>query len=69
MATILVCVGFLLVYGLLRLLEVRISKHVAGEPPVVGTRVPIIGHLLGLVRHGVSYYRALRFVRIARCCA
>lgn len=69
MATILYVVGFLLVYGLLRLLELRICIHVAGEPPIVGTRVPIVGHIVGLMRNGVSYYRTLRFVRVARCYA
>lgn len=59
--------GFLLVYGLLRLLEVGVlCKHVAAEPPLVRARVPIVGHVLGLLRFGVSYYRMLRFVLLRR---
>lgn len=67
MTPILVFVCLLLVYGLLRLLEVGICKQDAAEPPFVRARVPVIGHLLGLMRHGVTYYRMLRFVRIGRC--
>lgn len=59
---ILILVGFLLAYGLLRLLELGACKHVAAEPPLVRARVPIVGHVLGLLRYGVSYYRMLRFV-------
>ena len=63
MATVLVCGGLLLLfYGLLLLLEGILCKHVAAEPPFVRARVPIVGHLMGLMRHGVFYYRILRFV-------
>ena len=57
----------MLIYGLLQLLEVRICKHDDAEPPLVRARVPVVGHLLGLLRHGVFYYRMLRLVRIVRC--
>ena len=60
---VLICLSFLLAYGLLRVLESRICKHVAAEPPLVHARIPIFGHVLGLLRYGVSYYRMLRFVR------
>lgn len=62
MTAILVLGGFLLVYGLLRLLELGVCQHVAAEPPLIRARVPIVGHVLGLLRFGVSYYRMLRFV-------
>ena len=57
----------MLIYGLLQLFELGICKHDEAEPPLVRARVPIIGHLLGLLRHGVFYYRMLRLVRVGRC--
>ena len=36
-----------------RLLEPSISKQ---EPPIVRARVPLFGHLLGLLRHGNAYF-------------
>ena len=56
----------MLIYGLLQLLEMRICKQDDAEPLLVRARVPVIGHLLGLLRHGVFYYRMLRLVRIRR---
>ena len=50
-------------YGLLRLVEWRLCRgRDAAEPPFVRARVPVVGHLMGLMRYGVSYYRMLRFV-------
>ena len=62
MTSLLILVLFFLVYALTRLVEKRVCKHVAAEPPLVRARIPIIGHVLGLLRWGVSYYRKLRFV-------
>ena len=62
MTSLFLLVPFFLVYALLRLLEKRICRHVAAEPPLVRARIPIIGHVLALLRWGVSYYRKLRFV-------
>ena len=62
MAYIFVLAGLFVFYGLLRLIELRLCKCGGAEPPLVRAQVPIIGHLLGLMRHGVSYYRMLRFV-------
>ncbi|KAI1777003.1 cytochrome P450 [Hypoxylon cercidicola] len=50
----------LLLYGLLRFLEVKLYMHDHAEPPIVRSRIPFLGHLLGLIRFGVSYYRILR---------
>lgn len=32
------------------------------EPPVVRSVIPVIGHVIGLVRHKTSYYVHLRLV-------
>jgi hypothetical protein len=50
----------IILYGVLRLLEVRKCKITTSEPPIVYSRIPIVGHALGLFRYGVSYYRMLR---------
>ena len=35
-------------------------KHLPGEPPVVSSSIPYIGHILGLLRHGTRYYQKTR---------
>lgn len=39
-----------------------VPKHEASEPPIVRSFIPYIGHILGLIRHGISYYQLLRYV-------
>lgn len=60
METILISVCFLLAYGLLQLAETWIGRLVSKEPPLVRPRVPIIGHIVGVMQHGVSYLKMLR---------
>lgn len=31
------------------------------EPPVLGSSIPFIGHILGLLRHGTRYYEQTRY--------
>ncbi|ETS82599.1 hypothetical protein PFICI_04475 [Pestalotiopsis fici W106-1] len=52
-----------IVYGLLGLLLLLYGADLAlglgddaREPPRLRARIPLIGHLLGLIQHGVSYY-------------
>ena len=33
------------------------SKHDPQEPPLVKSRLPLIGHVLGLIRHGPKYFQ------------
>lgn len=47
---------------LLSLTEKALLTPADGEPPLVQSPIPFIGHIIGLVRYGVSYYRQLRFV-------
>lgn len=35
------------------------SKHDPREPPRVHTTIPVIGHILGILRHGIPYYGML----------
>lgn len=35
------------------------SKHDPREPPRVHARIPVIGHILGIIRHGIPYYGVL----------
>ena len=32
------------------------------EPPYVPARIPLIGHVIGLLTHGTSYYNQIRSV-------
>ena len=36
-------------------------SHDPREPPLVTSRVPFIGHILGLLRHGTRYYQMTRY--------
>ena len=36
--------------------------HDSQEPPLVTSRVPFIGHILGLLRYGTRYYQMTRYL-------
>ena len=36
-------------------------KHVPNEPPVVTQTIPYVGHIIGLLRHGLKYYEMTRY--------
>lgn len=36
------------------------SRHDPKEPPVLPQKVPFLGHILGLLQHGLKYYTVLR---------
>ena len=48
----------LLVTGSVLLRRLSITRD-HREPPIVGSRIPIIGHLLGLIRHDAEYLSIL----------
>ena len=35
-------------------------QHGRDEPPIVSSRIPFIGHLLGLFTHGTQYFSTMR---------
>ena len=37
-------------------------RHHPDEPPVVSSRIPLIGHIIGLIWHGTGYYQKIRYV-------
>jgi hypothetical protein len=47
---------------LLRILSLR--KFDPREPPVVPSAIPFAGHVIGIVRHGASYFKYLTSVRL-----
>ena len=56
---LLCCLGLALTvaYGIVRL---YIPKHHRNEPPLVPSTIPLVGHILGLLRHGSLYYQLTR---------
>lgn len=62
LSRLLVALAFLptAAFLLLRLVEHLTLRPGPKEPPLVKTSVPFIGHILGLLRYGVSYYIHLR---------
>lgn len=40
------------------------SKHEPNEPPLVPPKIPIVGHVIGLIRQKVYYYLDLRYSSI-----
>ncbi|USP75019.1 cytochrome p450 [Curvularia clavata] len=49
-----------LCFGILRILEYIVCNTCGEEPQPVYSRIPFLGHALGLVRHGVSFYERLQ---------
>jgi len=41
-----------------RLLTLR---HDSREPPLISADIPLVGHMIGLIRYGISYYARLRY--------
>jgi hypothetical protein len=37
-------------------------KFDSQEPPVIPQKIPFIGHVLGLAKHGITYYLEVRSV-------
>lgn len=37
-----------------------IPEHLPNEPPLVGSEIPYIGHVLGLLQHGTKYLETTR---------
>ena len=50
----------LLFSGALSLLYSRLAKQDPREPPQAPTAIPIIGHIIGLMRNKFNYYVQLR---------
>lgn len=46
----------------IRLISPKIDPR---EPPVVYAKVPLIGHIIGMMRQGPHYLKNLRYVRSA----
>lgn len=46
-------------YILLRRLQARPD---ASEPPLIPSKIPLVGHLVGLIWHGLPYYTLQRFL-------
>lgn len=39
---------------------VYIPKHLPNEPPMLPSRIPYIGHIMGLAQHGTRYFEITR---------
>lgn len=53
-----IALGRLLLLGVLGILAYAIwlrRKPDPREPPAVESKIPIVGHLIGMLRHGVAY--------------
>lgn len=42
-------------------LHVYAPSHDPWEPPVITSRIPFVGHIVGLLRHGTRYYQMKRW--------
>ncbi len=38
--------------------------HDAQEPPLIRPKIPLIGHVIGLLHHGTAYYSKTAYVSI-----
>ena len=37
-------------------------KYDVREPPIIRPKVPLVGHIIGLLRHGLRYFEIIRWV-------
>ena len=53
----------LLILGAITALGYILSQHSLDprEPPEVHSKIPIIGHILGLMRHGMGYFSRIAY--------
>lgn len=42
-----------------------VPKHDVDEPPLVPQRIPYIGHVVGLFRHGLKDFEFTRYIKCA----
>lgn len=54
------CVGIIAV--VLLSLPKLLVRHDAQEPPILSPRIPIIGHLIGMIRYKQDFYHRLGYV-------
>ena len=54
-----IVLGLLAIAGLL-VKQFTHGPHDKSEPPLIPSRIPGIGHLLGILRHGALYYSEIR---------
>jgi hypothetical protein len=54
-----VCTVILLLIAAQRFLA---PKDNGKEPPAVTSAIPIVGHIVGMIRHKVFYYEMLRWI-------
>jgi hypothetical protein len=56
------CVGITTVVVIVSLLFRFASPQIdPREPPAIKPGIPIVGHIVGLIRHGVDYFEAVRY--------
>ena len=59
-------IGVLLAAGALVALRfLRVPRN-ANEPPYIPSRIPYIGHLVGLFKSGMRYYSFIKYVETHR---
>ena len=56
MELVYLCIGIAVLLALVFGIRLLRSPRDSREPPLVSPSIPIIGHMLGLLRYGVPYY-------------
>jgi hypothetical protein len=60
-----VVVGLLVVVGIWIFSRRALNyKYDSREPPIIHPKVPYIGHILGMYRHGAKYFGVVKYVPI-----
>ncbi len=55
--SLLVAAGSFLVYILHRYLSIDYDPR---EPPIIKSRIPYVGHILGIIRYGTKYFKIVK---------
>lgn len=62
--TLVLLVGFVAVCYLLQ--NYYAPKTAPNEPPVLSHPIPYVGHIIGLLRHGLAYFEATRYPSLSK---
>ena len=59
-----IVLGFIFGFVLVRYVLQRLLSHDSTEPPYIWPTVPIIGHLIGMLRYGATYFDIVKYANI-----
>jgi hypothetical protein len=60
---VLFCLGVVIVIASKRIFDVKYDPR---EPPIISHPIPFIGHVIGMFKHGASYFDFIKYVPLLK---